>query len=394
MPHQRISNSILLPELNLKNVERLNRWEKKLHCEKYSEMEVCPKCATPSKTIYDHREVKIKDAPIRHYRVILKIKKRRFLCKTCKKPFTEPVQGILPRRKTTQRFRTHVYWACENFSSLTRVKRAVRCSNHFIYSALYEKLELNRRMKQNPWPHTIGIDEHSFLRKNRYKKHSFVTMIVDYKNNRLKEVVNGKTGTDLCESLKNIEGRENVKKAVIDMCDPYRSFIKDFFPNAEIIADKFHVLRLLNPTLNKMRTSITGDKRKHPARWLLLTNQKRLEPWERGALLKWLEQYPELMEVYQYKEALSRFYRIRGYHKASRILIKLTDQMALSKLKEIQTLRKTLLRWKQEVLNYFKFRVTNAKTEGYNNVAKVIKRMAYGFRSFKNYRLRLLNACC
>jgi transposase len=60
--------------------------------------------------------------------------------------------------------------------------------------------------------------------------------------------------------------------------------------------------------------------------------------------------------------------------------------MADSKLPEIKTLRKTLMRWREEVLNYFKNRITNARTEGFNNVAKLVQKRAYGVKSFKMYR--------
>lgn len=71
----------------------------------------------------------------------------------------------------------------------------------------------------------------------------------------------------------------------------------------------------------------------------------------------------------------------------------MTDQMAGSKIKEIKTLRKTLIKWREEVLNYFENRITNARTEGFNNVAKLIQKRAYGVKSFELYRLRYLNAC-
>jgi transposase len=124
-----------------------------------------------------------------------------------------------------------------------------------------------------------------------------------------------------------------------------------------------------------------------------LRNGFRLSYFERSAIRKWLEDYPELKEVYMYKEALHRVYRCRGYTKARRSLIALIDQMASSKIKEIITLRKTLQKWFKEVLRYFSTRLTNARTEAFNNHAKLIQRRAYGFKSFKNYRLRLLNAC-
>jgi len=99
-----------------------------------------------------------------------------------------------------------------------------------------------------------------------------------------------------------------------------------------------------------------------------------------------------IQKVYMAKEALHRLYRCRGYKKARRSLIKILDWLAHSKLKELQRLRKTLMNWKNEILNFFKTRITNAKTEGFNNVAKSIIKRAYGFRNFNNYRLRVLNA--
>jgi transposase len=71
----------------------------------------------------------------------------------------------------------------------------------------------------------------------------------------------------------------------------------------------------------------------------------------------------------------------------------MTDKMAFSELPEIRTLRRTLMRWRCEILAYFASGLTNGRTEGFNNKAKVVKRRAYGYRSFRNYRLRLLNAC-
>ena len=67
--------------------------------------------------------------------------------------------------------------------------------------------------------------------------------------------------------------------------------------------------------------------------------------------------------------------------------------MALSQLPEVRTLRNTLVRWRREVLAYFLCRLTNARTEGYNGKAKLVIRRAHGYKSFTNYRLRLLNAC-
>lgn len=394
MPHAfKLSRFVLLPELKLTAWKKASLAHSVAQARKTSKFEVCPKCANPSSSVYDHRIVQLKDAPLRGTSVYLRVKKRRFYCHHCRKPFTEPVQGVGKKHRSTQRYRKEVLWACENFSDLSRVRRAYRCSSGFIYKCLYEQLELRRRKNLNyPWPKSIGIDEHFFARRRGYPE--FATVFTDNVNRRLREVAHGKIIGDLEAQLKHIPGRENVREVALDLSDSYKTFAKNFFPNAQIVADKFHVLRLLAPHINKRRVQIQGDKRFNPIRRLLLVDQRKLKYFERDALLKWLEQYPEIYELYQFNQALYRFYRIKGLNKASDILTRITDAMAHSQLPEIKRLRKTLTKWRVEVLNYFKTRLTNARTEGFNNVAKLVQKRAYGYRSFENYRLRLLNACC
>jgi transposase len=387
-----LTQLIGLPEVQLTSFVRAPRGQEFCFAEKKSLIEICPKCASPSSTIYDHRMVKVHDAPIRGSDVWMKIKKRRFYCKTCKKPFTEPIPGIRKGKRTTERYRRNLLWACENFGDLTKVKKAYRCSNWLVYQTLYEHLKINLKRHINyPWPKTIGIDEHFFSRRNGYRE--FATVVVDYNHKRVMELAHGKNIFDLERQLKHIPGRENVKQVALDLSDTYKSFVKQFFPNAKMIADKFHVLRLLHPAINRYRKEITGDKRTHPIRKLLLRSGKNLEYFERRALHEWLEQYPELKEIYFVKESMHSLYRINRAKAARQALTRLTDRMALSKIKEIKTLRKTLIKWREEVLNYFENRITNARTEGFNNVAKLIQKRAYGVKSFELYRLRYLNAC-
>ena len=218
-------------------------------------------------------------------------------------------------------------------------------------------------------------------------------MIVDHDNKRLREVVAGKTGANLEAALSGIPGRENVELVSLDMSDSYKSFVKGFFPNAKIVADKFHVLRLLNGHINRRRKDITGDVRSNPVRRLLLRNRKNLNYFERLALDRWLDLHPDLKEIYLWKENLYSLYRCIGIKWATRKLQKMLDMMAKSLLPEIRRLRKTLLKWRHEILNYFIYGLTNARVEGFNNVAKTVKKRSYGFRNFENYRLRLLSAC-
>jgi transposase len=389
-----MANNLILRGLKLiKQSFSTKKNEIRLWVEKKSTNEVCPKCAMVSSSVYDHREVNVVDEPIRDNAVILKIRKRRFYCKPCRRPFTEPISGIKKSARVTERYRDYVYICSERFTNLSTVRKVARCSFGFVYKTYYERLKRYRIRENRAWPTTLGIDEHFFKRNKVFGHREFVTMLVDYNRHRLLEVVEGRQGGLLRASLSHLEGRERVKNVAMDLSETYRSFAREFFPNAKIIADKFHVVRLFNPMINKHRKEILGDKRALPVRRLLLTNGNNLEPDKRLLLHKWLRQHDKLREVYFYKEALHRLYRTHGVEKARTALINMTDAMARSTLPEILSLRKTLLKWKNEILAYFETKITNAKTEGYNNKAKVIKRRSYGFRSFKNYRLRLLADC-
>jgi transposase len=381
---------ILLPELKIITHWQSDKFRTRYKCEKESEFEVCPRCAVKCYSVHDRRWVEVEDQPIRGSGVKIRIRKRRFRCPQCKKVFTEPVQGVRKGFKTTERFRRGLKWACENFTDLKRVQRAYGCSAGLVYKVYYEQLERKLRERQNnPWPKTIGIDEHSF--KRSFGRRDFATLLVDYDKKKIFEVCEGKTALGLQNDLAHVARKDRVENVVLDMCDPFKKFAREMFPQAKIVADHFHVIRLLNPVINKARTEITGDRRKNPARVLLLMNGQRLEYFEKRALHEWLKLHPKLNELYAYKEALHRLYRCRGYDRARKCFIAIVDQMARSELPEIQTLRKTLLKWKQEILNYFLTGLTNGRTEGFNNLAKLLQKRAFGFRSFKNYRLRLLS---
>ena len=127
MPGSSLAQGLLLPELELLDVQDpVHSGVISLYTEKTTDMEVCPKCATPAHAIYDRRWIRVRDENIRSRRVWLWIHKRRFFCKACKKPFTEPIPGISKGSRTTQRFRKSIQWACERFSDLKSVMRQYR----------------------------------------------------------------------------------------------------------------------------------------------------------------------------------------------------------------------------------------------------------------------------
>jgi transposase len=360
---------------------------------KQPQREFCPTCATPSEAGYDRRTVRLKDEGFRGFQIRLIVRKRRLWCRSCSKPFTEPLQGVRKGFQHTERYGRAVLRACERYVDLAHVRRDFRCSAGWLYTALYRHLDLEHRKHRQDWPEVVGLDEHSFGRRKPLCPRDFVSMVVDVRGHRLFELVDGRTIEQLETSLAHIKGAENVRLVALDMSDAYKGFAKRAFPKARLVADKFHVLRLLNPALTQRRVEITGDRRSMAIRRLLLRNGHTLDFWKKLDVQRFLEAHPALREVYLAKEALHRFYRTRGTRRATKAFDKLLGRLAASVLPELATLRKTLTRWRSEVLAYFDTGLTNAMTEGFNLKAKLVKRRAFGYRSFRNYRLRLLNAC-
>ena len=335
----------------------------------------------------------VRDEPVRNCPVWLRIHKHRLLCKDCKRVFVEPVDGVWPRRKTTQRFRKFIGQSCGRMNDMSTVSRFYKVSHGFAYKVYYEQTEVKLREYKSAqyWPEVVGIDEHFFRRQKGFSE--FVTMITDLRKKRVFDMVLGKDHKSLEEQLKHIPGRDSVKVVVIDMSSTYKSFAKKFFPNAKLIADKFHVLRLFTPHIMKSGKDIHGHRQELRTRRKLLYSRIKLDYFIRQDIDRYLQNHDKLNELYRWKERLYEFYRIKGFERAKCSFEKLLTAMKQSTLEEVHKLLATFKRWKDEILKYFENGYTNAFTERINGTGKLVQRRAFGYRSFRNYRLRTLSAC-
>jgi transposase len=179
----------------------------------------------------------------------------------------------------------------------------------------------------------------------------------------------------------------------MDLSSGYRALAQKLFPNAEIVADKFHVLRLPSPMIMKVGRQIHGHRQELKTRRKLLYNRGNLDYFVRQDIDRYLENHPTLNEIYRAKEKLHQIYRTRGIEKATAALTKFIGELKESKTEDLNRLGRTLKKWAKQVLLYFEHRYTNAITECLNNRGKLVQKRGYGFKSFKNYRLRVLSAC-
>ena len=393
-PENYVLRGLILPDLKFNFIEKISSKTFHYHCQKKTAWEVCRKCPTKSYSVHDHLHVTIRDQKFRNKNIKLIIKKRRFRCPKCKSVFTEAIDGIKTGFRTSENYRQQILHDFKNFETIRNVSKENRCSSTLVTKVVNQRLGLELRKSQNAqWSKTVCIDEHAFSKDKKTGRKTFVTAFVDNNRKCLRELAPSRDHDDLANTIKHIPGKQNVTHAVIDISETYKNFILDYFPNAKIVVDKFHVIRLIHPAIRKYRKEVTGDKRSNPIRHLLLKNRKRLEPYQKRAVTRFCQENEKINEVYRFKERVTNFYNIKGFNQARKIFIKITDDLALTKIPELKTLRKTLMKWRDEILRYFKTGLTNARVEGFNRKCKLIQRKAYGFKSFENYRLRALYSC-
>lgn len=203
------------------------------------------------------------------------------------------------------------------------------------------------------------------------------------------EVIDSHQQEDIIEVLEQqpLEVREKVEEVSVDMWGGFPKVIEKVFPNAVIVIDRFHVMQAVNKELNKIRRQANILDR--GSQFILLKNGQDLTAEQTLKLEKILKRSKRLTKAYEWKEEFRAIYEQslsveEGKHQFKRWLRKARKVYS----EVIGTIRNHL----DAISNYFRNRTTSGVMEGINNRIKLIKRQAYGFANFHNFRERLL-AC-
>jgi transposase len=208
-------------------------------------------------------------------------------------------------------------------------------------------------------------------------------------NSSLLEVINSHKSDDIIAILKQQPEtvRESVEEVCVDMWGGFPKVIKEVFPNANIVIDRFHVMKLVSKSLNKIRLKLgfTGLKNKA----LLIKNNQDLSDEEKVELRELFIRSPGLEIAYEFKEELRQIYEGNSTIKSGST--KMKDWLKYAGL-FFADIASTLQGHLPEIANFFKNRTTSGVTEGINTKIKLILRQSYGFTSFELMREKLL-AC-
>ena len=368
--------------------------------------EYCPKCGT----CYDEKIEKhgfknslIKIPSVSKLNTYLSLDKQRYYCNNCNRTFT----------CTTK----IVNYGC-NISNNTKHSIAV--------DLIKKRSEKDIAIDNNVSPNTVEriIDSYYQLDDKVYK--NFLPKVLSFDEFKSVksadgamsfQVCNGKTGKiiDIVEDrkLNNLmkyfsrysrSSRMNVEVVIIDMYVPYISLIKAMFPNALIVIDKFHLIELISRALNKARIK-TMKKNKD--------NYNKLKRYWKNILKSRFElncstwkKYPcfndltteqdivdylvsldsELEETYQVYQDLLYAFQNNNFNVLDATLNKKFNNLS----EYMKTSIKTLKGYIEYIKNTFNTGYHNGYAEGNNNFIKVLKRIAFGFRSFTRFKARIM----
>jgi transposase len=188
--------------------------------------------------------------------------------------------------------------------------------------------------------------------------------------------------------LERHASRETVKAVATDLSETLRQAVELVLPDALVVADKFHVVALAGRALHEVH----GEKRRRGSiAWLLHRGVERLSASERERVAEVLTENPDLARAWALKEGLRSIYKRRRQDEAARALDRWIGDAKTSGLRPFQRTGRTLQKWRQEILNYWRYPITNALVEGKHNRVKTLKRRAYGYRNDRSFLLRILS---
>jgi transposase len=368
-----------------------------LEVEAMTTQATCPRCEQISCHLHQNHWYLARDLSISGKTVFLKVNRRQFKCATCGKPFSETLNFIGDRRQQTDRFAELIVGQVLH-SDIHNVAIQNDLTDEEVWSMVQyiskKKLQIDLNSLRR-----LGIDEIT-LRKGQG---DYIVVLVDLE----RRVPIGFAPSRKQEDVRKVleEWGEAVLSQIvevsIDLSGNYKGLVNKLLPNASVVADRFHVMKIVNQDLDTARKNLRKANEAHAdeveksriaaalkqSKYALLKPEEKLSARQKAKLEEIREVIPTLAEMHQQKEAFRAiFEQAKDWEDGA---FKLLDWLAEAQ-EAFQESVGTICRWFGEVTGYFDNRTTSGAVEGINNKLKLIKRSGYGFRNFDNFQLRCL----
>ena len=400
---------ILTELLNIEDIKVISHRQHEsigiiLQIEPAKKESVCPRCRTKSQRLHQNHRYIVKDLPWGEKPVYLEINRRQFKCEKCRKPFSEELDFIGKRRTYTKRLAHQT------------IKEVLDSDINSVASKGIVTTEEIERMLKDAGSELIeskpsgvkrlGIDEIALI-KGQGK---YCAVLIDLDTSKLLAILPSRKQEDIRKVLMEwgLQVLEQIEEVSIDLWQGYKSLVTEMMPNAQVVADRFHVMVQINKELDIARkrekrnveNAIKNSKNEqeklekekileglNKSKYVLLKNGEDLNNEQKIKLNQVKQVSPSLKVMYELKEKIRQIFNktkdwLKGLYKLSIWLLRAKDHYPTS--------HNTIVRWLDEIIAYFDNRTTSGVVEGINNKLKLIKRSAYGFRNFDNFRLRCL----
>jgi transposase len=371
----------------------------------------CPGCGVIART-KDRLRVVVRDLPAFGRRVKLVWSKRRFSCPEPDCPqntWTERNDELPERRVLSARAARECTRAVgEEARSVASLARWLGVAWSTVMEAVREYgtplVEDPARVGEVT---ALGIDETAFLKANAEHPTALVTGFVDLERHLLIDMIRGNAAIDVARwlSTQTEEFLSAVATVACDLHEGYRVGLHPHLDHARQVADPFHVVAAANRCLDQVRRRVQNRELGHRGRKddplykirrVLLTGAERLN--ERGvdrmALgLRLGDPNDEVLGAWLAKEYVRDVYLTEDEDGAALLLDRVIEGCLKDEVSEIVSLGHTLKHWRTQILAHHATGASNGPTEAMNLLVKKIKRCGHGFKSFRNYRLRVLLHC-
>jgi transposase len=381
-----------------------------LHIESVAPRPGCPVCGVIAQ-LKGWREVVLVDLQFGGKPMTLHWHKRRWRCADTDCPngsWTERDDRIAhPRMKLSRRAALRAtYDVGRRGRTVSEVSDELGCDWHTVNDVV---LAYGEVLLEDPERFgdvsALGLDETAFVRTAPYRRVSFATSIVDVARGQLLDVVPGQGGEAPRDWLmaRGEQWRADIEFATLDLSGAYKAVLEACVPSATKVADPFHVVKLANDRIDEVRRRIQNEVLGHRgrkddplyrARRLLVMAEERLGDKGRDklkGLLRAGDPTGQVATAWEAKEAVRELYGHQDPELALEWVDALSDDLC-DKVRppEVRSLGRTLARWRVEITNWHRCHLSNGPTESMNNLIKRVKRIAFGFTNFRNYRVRAL----
>ena len=373
-----------LEDVIITNVENISD-QLHIHLELPRNQHVCPACGAVTDCVHDYRMQVIKDVPLARD-TFLHLRKRRYRC-NCGKRFFEK-NTFLPRYyRVTSRLFAEIIFAFKKVVSAKEIGcrfnvSAVTAMRYFNY--------FNKKL--TALPEIISLDEF----KGNSGGQKYNSIIVDPKEKVVLDILPNRFEGDLVKYFSQFSNKTEVKYFVCDMNPHFRQVAKICFPQATVVADKYHVIRQVYWAMEKVRKNEQNKLPKRHRKYfkksknLLMKRIEKLKPEEMDRLALMFEIAPRLADAYRIKNNFLSVIRSKSSAEGKQRLVDWLFSVEVMDLPEFNDCTKAYHNWFQEIINSMDVPWTNGYIEGCNNKTKVLKRVSYGMRNFNNFRKRIL----